>query len=68
VASQKTMKALHRKPNTKMKTMDKNERTLNKIQEEFIRFERTTEELHFLKQVTQDLKNFKEMLKFKKYD
>jgi len=48
--------------------MDKNERTLNKIREEFTKFERTIEELHFLKQVTQDLKNFKEMLKFKKYD
>jgi len=48
--------------------MDKNERSLKRIREEFAKFERTMEELHFLKQVAQDLRNFREMLKLKKYD
>jgi len=48
--------------------MDKSESAQKKIREEFVKFERTMEEIHFLKLVTQDLKSFREMLKFKKYD
>ena len=62
------MKALHSKPNMKMKTMNENDRFIKKIRKEFAKFERTMEELHFLKQVSQDLKSFKEMIKLKKYD
>ena len=51
-----------------MQRMDENKRFLKKIREEFAKFERTMEELHFLKQVAQDLKNFREMIKLKKYD
>ena len=39
-----------------------------KVRDEFVKFERTMEELHFLRQVAQDLKNFREMIKLKKYD
>lgn len=62
------MKALHSKPGVKMKTMNENDRFIKKIRKEFAKFERTMEELHFLKQVSQDLKSFKEMIKLKKYD
>jgi len=62
------MKALHSKPSVKMKAMDENERFVKKIREEFAKFERTMEELHFLKQVANDLKSFREMIKLKKYD
>jgi len=48
--------------------MGENERFLQKIREEFARFQRAMEELHFLRQVSHDLKSFKEMLKLKKYD
>jgi len=62
------MKALHSQPNMKMETMNENDRFIKKIRKEFAKFERTMEELHFLKQVSQDLKSFKEMIKLKKYD
>jgi len=48
--------------------MGENERFVKKIREEFAKFERTMEEIRFLKQVAQDLKNFREMIKLKKYD
>jgi len=62
------MKALHSKLNLKMETMNENDRFIKKIRKEFAKFERTMEELHLLKQVSQDLKSFKEMIKLKKYD
>jgi len=48
--------------------MSENRRPLQKIREEFINFERTMEELRFLKLVAQDLKSFRKMIKLKKYD
>jgi hypothetical protein len=48
--------------------MSKSEHFQQKIRDEFAKFERTMEELHFLRQVAQDLKNFREMIKLKKYD
>lgn len=62
------MKALHFKLNRKMSRMGENERFAKKIGEEFVKFERTMEELRFLKQVAQDLKSFREMIKLRKYD
>jgi hypothetical protein len=52
----------------KGKSMSKSEHFQQKIRDEFVKFERTMEELHFLRQVAQDLKNFREMIKLKKYD
>jgi hypothetical protein len=49
-------------------SMSENERFTKKIREELAKFERTMEELHFLKQVSQDLRSFREMIKLKKYD
>jgi hypothetical protein len=48
--------------------MDEDERFVKKIRDEFAKFERTMEELRLLKQVAQDLKNFREMVRLKKYD
>jgi hypothetical protein len=48
--------------------MSENERLVRKIREEFVKFERTMEELHYLKRVAEDLKNFRRMIKLKKYD
>jgi hypothetical protein len=48
--------------------MSENDQFISKIREEFASFESTMEELRTLKQVAQDLKNFREMIRLKKYD
>lgn len=48
--------------------MDERDNSMKKILEEFTRFRTTMEELRFLKQISNDLKSFREMLKIKKYD
>jgi hypothetical protein len=48
--------------------MGEKESYVKKVREEFAKFERTMEELRLLKRVAQDLRNFKEMIKLKKYD
>ncbi|NIQ07058.1 MAG: hypothetical protein GWO20_15430 [Candidatus Korarchaeota archaeon] len=42
--------------------------TIQKIREEFLKFERTMAELHLMRQIAEDLKNYREMIKLKKYD
>ncbi len=45
------------------------ERTpLQRISEEFLRFQKTMEEIHFLKLVAEDLRSFKKMIRLKRYD
>ena len=45
------------------------EKTLHhEINEEITKFEKTIQELHLLKRVSQDLKNYRKMIKLKKYD
>jgi hypothetical protein len=39
-----------------------------KVQEELKKFEKTMEEIHLLKSVSQDLKNYRKMIRLKKYD
>jgi hypothetical protein len=41
---------------------------LEKFYQELALFERTMEELRFLRLVAQDLKSFRKMLRFRKYD
>lgn len=43
-------------------------RVVERLCEEFVRFERAMEELRFLRLVAQDLKSFRKMLRFRKYD
>jgi len=45
------------------------EKTLHRqVKEEMTKFEKTIEELHLLKSVSKDLKNYRKMIKLKKYD
>ena len=45
------------------------EKTLHReVDEEMTKFEKTMEELHLLKRVSKDLKNYRKMIKLKKYD
>jgi len=39
-----------------------------KVHDEMTKFEKTMEELHLLKSVSKDLKNYRKMIKLKKYD
>ncbi|MEM3616916.1 MAG: hypothetical protein QXJ31_03275 [Candidatus Bathyarchaeia archaeon] len=48
--------------------MEEGKRALERLYEEFVRFEKAMEELRFLKMVAQDLKSFRKMLRFRKYD
>ncbi|NWG11076.1 hypothetical protein HXY33_04920 [Candidatus Bathyarchaeota archaeon] len=41
---------------------------LRRVRDEFAKFERTMEELRALRQIAQDLKSFREMIRLKKYD
>ena len=52
------MKALH----------DNNNRFLQKIREETAKFKFNMDELYLMKCLARDLKNFREMIKLKKYD
>jgi hypothetical protein len=48
--------------------MNRKDSSMQKIHEEFAKFESTMEELQFLRLVAQDLKSFREMIKLKRYD
>jgi hypothetical protein len=48
--------------------MSKTEQSLRKINEEFVNFEKTMEELRLLESLAQDLRSYKKMLKLKRYD
>jgi hypothetical protein len=50
------------------KTMAKEKNLRTQIYEEIAKFEKTREELHLLKNLSQDLKNYRKMIKLKKYD
>jgi hypothetical protein len=62
------MKALRSDQSSKMKTMERNKTLVQKLHEEFTKFETTMQELQLLKQVATDLKSYRRMMKFKKYD
>jgi hypothetical protein len=51
-----------------MKALSDKEPHLRRVREEFAKFEQTMEELHYLRQIAQDLKSFREMIQVKKYD
>ena len=40
----------------------------HQVNEQMTKFEKTMQELHLLKRVSQDLKNYRKMIKLKKYD
>jgi hypothetical protein len=51
-----------------VKTMDKDNETTRKLHEEFRSFNNTMEELRLLKSIAEDLKNYRKMIRLKKYD
>jgi hypothetical protein len=48
--------------------MRRSDGSVQKIHEEFTKFESTMEELQFLRLVAQDLRSFREMIKLRRYD
>jgi hypothetical protein len=48
--------------------MSKEKLLHRKVHEEMAKFEKTMEELHLLKSVSQDLKNYRRMIRLKRYD
>jgi hypothetical protein len=45
-----------------------NLKVVQKVREEFAKFERTMEELYLLRCVAEDLKSYRRMIKLKRYD
>jgi len=68
VVSQQTMKPPAASQNSETQAMDQANTVVERIHEEFVNFRRTMEELYMLKRVASDLKNYKRMIKLKKYD
>jgi hypothetical protein len=48
--------------------MAKQENLHRQVHKEIAKFEKTMQELHLLKRVSKDLKNYRKMIKLKKYD
>jgi len=48
--------------------MDKEEMLQRQVHEEMRKFEKTMEELTLLRSVSQDLKNYRKMIKLRRYD
>jgi hypothetical protein len=57
-----------KKKDAESATMDQATTTVQKINEEFVNFQKTMEELCMLKRVASDLKSYRRMIKLKKYD
>jgi hypothetical protein len=63
------MKPLSAPQTAETKAMDqKSADIVQKIHEEFTSFRNTMEELYVLKKVAADLRNYRKMIKLKKYD
>jgi heme oxygenase len=62
------MKTLSAPQTSETKDMDQSNAAVQKIHEEFTSFHNTMEELYMLKQVAADLRNYRKMIKLKKYD
>jgi division protein CdvB (Snf7/Vps24/ESCRT-III family) len=62
--------ALQHTPSTakRLKSMSEEKMLHRKVHEEMAKFEKTMEELHLLKRVSQDLKNYRKMIRLKRYD
>jgi division protein CdvB (Snf7/Vps24/ESCRT-III family) len=62
--------ALQHMPSTakRLKSMSKERMLHRKVHEEMAKFEKAMEELHLLKRVSQDLKNYRKMIRLKRYD
>jgi hypothetical protein len=65
--SQKTMKPSN-PAQQRVKSMDKDNATTQKLHQELVSFEKTMEELRLLKSIAADLKNYRRMIRLKRYD
>jgi hypothetical protein len=52
----------------RLKSMSNEKPLGRKVHEEMAKFEKTMEELHLLKSVSQDLKKYRKMIRLKRYD
>jgi hypothetical protein len=52
----------------RMKRVKRDKAFLQKIHEEFAKFDTTMQELYLLKLVADDLKSYRKMIKLKRYD
>jgi hypothetical protein len=52
----------------KLKNMQKEQVIHHKINDEVLEFKKTADELYLLKCVSNDLKNYRKMIRIKKYD
>jgi division protein CdvB (Snf7/Vps24/ESCRT-III family) len=52
----------------KLKTMTQEKTLHHQVNEQMTKFEKTMQELHLLKRVSKDLRNYRKMIKLKKYD
>jgi hypothetical protein len=52
----------------RLKSMSKEQAPHRKVHEEMAKFEKTMEELRLLKSVSQDQKNYRKMIRVKRYD
>jgi hypothetical protein len=52
----------------RLRCMGKNRMLPRRVHEEMAKFEKTMEELHLLKSVSEVLKNYRKMIRLKKYD
>jgi len=52
----------------RLKIMSKEKLLHRKVREEMAKFEKTMEELHLLKRVSQDLKKYRKMIRLKRCD
>ena len=50
------------------KPMKRNETSVQRLQEEFAKFQSNMQEMHLLRHVANDLKNYRRMIKLKRYD
>jgi division protein CdvB (Snf7/Vps24/ESCRT-III family) len=58
----------HNYPLKAEKTMTQEKTLHHQVTEQMTKFEKTLQELHLLKRVSKDLKNYRKMIKLKKYD
>jgi hypothetical protein len=67
--SQQTMtNALQHTQLQKLKNMTKQENLHQQVNQQMTKFKKTMQEIHLLKRVSKDLKNYRRMIKLKKYD
>jgi hypothetical protein len=62
------MKTLPSSGRTRTRIMTQEKTTVETLHEEFMKFKTTMWEVRLLKQVTMDLRNYRRMMRHKKYD